>query len=94
MKLRSYLREDFEMSKLTKKRKDAIQTHVENLSTLGRMELGAFDMKWQENKSDIDEVVWKWVNKAIMCQLAFLMDIDVKSGGAMAVMSDLREGEL
>jgi len=60
-----------------------------NISTMGRMELGAFDMKLQEVKGEMDEVVWKWVNKGVVKQLAYLMDIDVQSGGAMAVISEL-----
>jgi len=75
--------------KLTKKRKEAIQTHINNISEMGRMELGAFDMKLQEVKGEMDEVVWKWVNKAVIVQLGYLMEIDVVSGGAMAVMSEL-----
>ena len=80
--------------KLTAKRKEAIQQHITNISKMGRMELGAFDMKLQEVKGEMDEVVWKWVNKAVMRQLAYLMDIDVESGGSMAIMSELRAGEL
>jgi len=74
---------------ITRKRKEAIQTHITNISEMGRMELGAFDMKLQEVKGEMDEVVWKWVNKGVVKQLAYLMDIDVQSGGAMAVISEL-----
>ena len=80
--------------KLTKKRKEAIQQHITNISIMGRMELGAFDMKLQEVKGEMDEVVWRWVNKAVIVQLAYLMDIDVQSGGAMCVMSELKMGEV
>jgi len=80
--------------KLTKKRMKAIEEHVNNVSEMGMRELGAFDEEMYKNKSDIDEVVWKWVNKAIIKQLAYLMDIDVQSGGAMAVISELNMGEV
>ena len=80
-------------AKLTKKRIKAIETHVNNISEMGRCELGAFDEEMYKNKQDIDEVVWKWVNKAVIKHSAYLMDIDVQSGGAMAIMSELKMGE-
>lgn len=73
---------------------DSIKGHVENINTMGRMELTAFDMKLQEVKGQMDSIVWKWVNKAVVRQTAYLMDIDLKTGGAMAIMSELKEGEI
>ena len=79
------------MMRLTKKRKDAIQSHIENIAQMGRMELTAFDMKLQDVKNDMDAIVWKWVNKAVVRQMAYLMDIDVQTGGAMAIASEMKE---
>ena len=80
--------------KLNNKRKEAITKHIENISAMGRLELGAFDMKLQEVKGEMDSIVWKWVNKAVINQMAYFMDIDTKTGGAMAIMSELKEDEI
>ncbi len=80
--------------KLTKERKTSIENHLKEISQMGRLELGAFDMILQENKQDMDAVVWKWVNKGVIGQMAHLMDIDLETGGALAVMSELRMGEV
>ena len=66
--------------KLTKKRKDAIENHLKNISQMGRLELGAFDMRLQEQKHDMDAIVWKWVNKGVVKQMAHLNDVDKKNG--------------
>jgi len=79
--------------KLTKKRKDAIRGHIENINLMGCMELTAFDMKLQEVKGQMDALVWKWVNKAVMKQIEYLADIDLKTGGAMAIMSEMKEDD-
>lgn len=72
---------------LTLERKDAAKRHIENISKMGLLELRTFDMNLQSNKHDIDEVVWKWVNKAVVLQLSHLINIDKQSGGAMCVTS-------
>ncbi len=77
--------------KLTKKRKDAIENHLKNISQMGRLELGAFDMRLQEQKHDMDAIVWKWINKGVIEQMAHLDDVDKKTGGAMAIMSEMAE---
>jgi len=79
--------------KLTKKRIGAIKIHVDNIASMGRMELTAFDMKLQEVKHEMDGLVWKWTNKAVVRQMAHLMDIDLKTGGAMAIMSEMKEDD-
>ena len=61
---------------------------------MGRMELTAFDMKLQDVKNDMDAVIWKWVNKGVMSQLKHLEDVDTQTGGAMAIISELRIGEV
>ena len=80
--------------KLTPKRKDEIKKHIENISQMGINELSLFDMNFQNSKHDIDEVVWEWVNKGVVRQLAYLMDIDVQSGGAMCVVAEFAEVEV
>jgi hypothetical protein len=55
------------------------------------MELVAFDMRLQESKQEMDSVIWMWVNKAVVSQLAFLYDIDIVTGGAMVIMSEMKE---
>lgn len=79
---------------LTKKRKEAIEKHIENISQMGSLELRAFDMKLQDLKHDMDLVVWRWVNKGVIEQMDFLNDVDKKTGGPMAIISELKMGEV
>lgn len=76
---------------LTKKKKELVGKHVKNIVEMGMLELRDFDRHLQNAKSEIDSEVWKWVNKAVVAQTAHLMDIDLKTGGAMAVMSEIEE---
>ena len=79
---------------LTKKRKDTIKTHLKNISEMGMSELGQFDRNLQEVKPEMDAEVFKWVNKGVVIQLAYLHDIDTKSGGAMAVSAEFRGDDI
>jgi hypothetical protein len=80
------------MAKLT--RRESVAMHLQNISQMGRNELIAFDMKLQEVKSNMDSIVFKWVNKGVLKQMEYLDDIDSKTGGAMAIISELKHGEL
>ena len=79
---------------ITKKRKEAIKTHLENISAMGMSELVQFDRKLQGIKHEMDAEVYKWVNKGVMAQLAYLHDIDIKSGGAMAISAEFRGDDI
>lgn len=79
--------------KLTKKRKESITKHLNNIAKMGLNELIAFDRSLQEVKPDMDAVVWKWVNRGVVKQLDYLKDVDVQTGGAMAILSDMKTDE-
>ena len=55
---------------MTKKQKQEIKTHLSNISNMGRMELSSFDMKLQEVKGEMDDVVWSEVNSKVVLQMA------------------------
>ena len=59
---------------MTKEQQKEIRKHLTNLSELDKDEVDSFAQKWQNAKQDIDEEVWKIVQKGIDTVLKYFKD--------------------
>jgi len=80
--------------KLTKNQHADIYNHLENISKMKLNDLRAFDEKWNFNKPDLDSKVFDFVNRGVVSQLAYLMEMSEISPMAVASEMILDDGSI